>query len=180
MPRFTDDLPEDDWRPLPPGVARPIRRQRPDSEAARRLERLRRLSWFLDNSIPIGRWRIGLDPILGLLPGVGDWAGAMLSMYLLYEGARLGMPKHVLLRMAGNVLVETVVGGVPILGDIFDAAWKANMRNLRLVEEHYEPRMPPRSLRSFGLVLLLFVVLVLAILAGMLYLTLRLIELAFR
>jgi hypothetical protein len=180
MPRFTDELPEDDWRPQPPGVARPIRRRRPDGDAARRLQRLRSFSWLLDSSIPIGRWRIGLDPILGLLPGVGDWAGAVASMYLLYEGARLGLPKHVLFRMAGNVLVETVVGGVPVVGDIFDAAWKANTRNLRLVEEHYQPRLTPRSLRSFGLVLLLFVVLVLAILAGMLYLTFRVIEVAFR
>lgn len=180
MPRFTDDPPEEDWRPKPPGVARPIRRRRADTDAARRLQRLRSLSWILDSSIPIGRWRIGLDPILGLLPGVGDWAGGVLSLYLLYEGARLGLPRHILLRMAGNILVETVAGGVPVLGDIFDAAWKANNRNLRLVEEHYQPTLAPRSLRSFALVLLLFVVLVLAILAGMLFLTFRLIELAFR
>src|SRR6188474_116355 len=68
-------------------------------ETAMRFQRLRSLSWVLDRSIPLGKWRIGLDPIIGLLPGAGDWIGALLSLYVFYEGARLGMSKGVLTRM---------------------------------------------------------------------------------
>lgn len=126
---------------------------RPDStpEAARRLRRLRTMAWVLDGSIPIGGGRsIGLDPIIGLIPGVGDWLGAVLSSWLVYEAMRLGVPRRVLVRMGVNVAIEAAVGVVPLLGDIFDATWKANHRNLRLVELHYDPRRPPRSLRGVG------------------------------
>ncbi len=128
------------------GDAVPMPRSRPGTDAARRLQRIDRLAWVLDRSIPIGRWRIGLDPILGLLPGLGDWIGAMLSLYVLYEGARLGVRGGVLARMTLNILVETIVGAVPVLGDLFDFAWKANSRNMALVRRHYRPGLEPRSL----------------------------------
>src|SRR5690606_6776212 len=105
--------------------------------AERRLKRLRALAWVLDRSIPIGRWRIGLDPILGVIPGLGDWIGAVMSLYVVYESARLGAPARTLARMGGNILVETLVGSIPVLGDVFDAAWQANTRNLALIERHY-------------------------------------------
>jgi len=107
------------------------------AEEARRA-RLRSLARLLDNSIPVpgtGR-RIGLDPLLGLLPGVGDLAGAALSGYILLEAARMGAPRATLLRMASNVALESVVGAVPLLGDLFDAGWKANARNVRLLDRH--------------------------------------------
>lgn len=115
--------------------------------AERRWRRLERLAWIMDRSIPIGRWRIGLDPILGLIPGLGDWVGAVLSLYVLYEGARLGVRGGVLARMTGNILVETIVGAIPVLGDLFDFAWQANTRNLALLRRHYQPGLAPRSLR---------------------------------
>jgi hypothetical protein len=113
------------------GVAIPIPRSAEYDDAQRRLQRLRRLSWVLDRSIPIGRWRIGLDPILGLFPGAGDWIGAVLSLYVVYESARLGAPAHLLARMGGNILVEALVGTVPILGDLFDFAWQAKYAESR-------------------------------------------------
>ncbi len=128
------------------GKAVPIRRPGLGGEAARRLQRIDRLAWLLDRSIPLGKWRIGLDPILGLLPGAGDWIGSVLSLYVLYEGARLGVRGTVLARMTANILVETIVGSVPLVGDLFDFAWRANTRNMALIHQHYRPGAEPRSL----------------------------------
>jgi hypothetical protein len=100
-------------------------------------KRLRRIAWLLDNSIPLpGGYRIGVDGLIGLVPGVGDAAGALFASYLVVEAARLGASKALLLRMSFNVLLETFVGAIPFAGDLFDFVYKANMRNLRLLEEH--------------------------------------------
>lgn len=156
------------------GVAIPIPRTRPADDARRRLKRLQSLAWVLDRSIPIGRWRIGLDPILGLLPGAGDWLGAVLSLYVVYESARLGAPAHLLARMGGNILVEAVVGMVPFIGDLFDFAWKANTRNLSLIERHYHTRAQhasePRSMRQIWLMVALICFVVLVFVAGLVFL----------
>src|SRR5918999_2546085 len=105
-----------------------------DVDAARR--RLARLAWLLDNSIPLPgtRFRIGIDAIIGLVPGLGDLLGVLLSSYIVREAARLGAPPSVLTRMAFNVAPEGLVGLVPVVGDVFDAAWKANQRNLVLLD----------------------------------------------
>ena len=141
-----------------------------ERESAARMRRLRAVSWLLDRSIPVGRWRIGLDPLLGLVPGAGDWIGGVLSLYVFYEGARLGVPNRVLTRMAGNILVETLVGAVPILGDLFDFAWQANMRNVALIEQHYRPDLRVRSFQQIGWFVVLFAALVLTITAGLFFL----------
>lgn len=133
-----------------PGVAYRIPRSDPANPGHARLRRLERMAWLLDRSIPIGNHRIGLDPLLGLLPGIGDSIGALLSLYVLYEAARLGAPGPVLLRMTGNILVETVLGAFPVLGDAFDFVWQANTRNLRLIHHHHAPNWQPRSLRAGG------------------------------
>jgi uncharacterized protein DUF4112 len=106
----------------------------------RRLERLRRVGWVLDSSmrIPGTRIRFGIDAIIGLVPGLGDLIAGALSLYIIAESARLGVPRTLLARMGWNVAVDTFVGEVPILGDLFDVAWKANMRNLALLEEHLQ------------------------------------------
>ncbi|HEX2101483.1 MAG TPA: DUF4112 domain-containing protein [Candidatus Synoicihabitans sp.] len=112
-----------------------------------RLARVRRLAWILDRSIPIGGgMRVGLDPLIGLLPAGGDAIGVIMSLYVVYEGARLGLPFTVLARMVGNVLLEGLVGTIPLLGDVFDAAWGANMRNVALIDRHYRPERPARPL----------------------------------
>lgn len=102
------------------------------------LQRLRVLSHLLDDSlrVPGTGFRFGLDALIGLVPGIGDASGAALSAYVLVEAGRLGAPKATLLRMAGNVALEAIVGTIPFVGDLFDAGWKANLRNLRLLEAH--------------------------------------------
>ena len=108
------------------------------SSADSRLQRIAVLGRLLDDSIPIpgtGR-RIGVDAVIGLVPGVGDAVGAVLSAYIIVEAARFGVPRTTLLRMAGNVGVEALVGVIPLVGDLFDAGWKANLRNLKLLNEH--------------------------------------------
>lgn len=84
--------------------------------------------------IPGTRIRLGLDAVLGLVPGFGDVAGAIIAAYPLWVGARLGVPAEVLLRMLGNLAVDAVLGAVPLLGDLFDIGWKANVRNVDLLE----------------------------------------------
>jgi hypothetical protein len=114
--------------------------------------RLGRIAWLLDSSIPLPgvRFRIGIDAIVGLVPGLGDLFGVLLSSYIVREAARLGAPPSVLLHMAWNVAIEGVVGVVPLLGDLFDAAWKANQRNFALLEKHLDdPRGAAKSSRLF-------------------------------
>ena len=105
--------------------------------SADRLDRIRSLSRLLDSSIrlPIVNYRIGLDAVIGLVPGIGDAIGMLLSSYIVFEAARMGAGKSVIARMVANVALESVVGAIPVLGDIFDATFKANLRNLRLLEQ---------------------------------------------
>jgi hypothetical protein len=86
--------------------------------------------------IPGTNLRFGVDAVLGLFPGGGDVVGAALSGYIVYESWRLGVPPAALARMIGNVVTDTVLGAVPIAGDLFDAAWKANLRNIEILRRH--------------------------------------------
>ena len=108
----------------------------PQDEA--RLKRVRLLSRLLDEQfrIPGMKYRIGLDGLLGLIPGIGDAAGALLSTYILYEAIRLGVPRTVLLRMIANIGIDTLGGTIPVVGDIFDMAWKANKKNTALLHAY--------------------------------------------
>ena len=103
-----------------------------------KVNHLRRLSHLLDNAIPIPGtgYRLGLDPILGLMPGGGDTIAGILGAYIVVEAARIGLPRQVIGKMVGNILFDSVIGTVPVLGDLFDVAWKANVRNIALLEEH--------------------------------------------
>lgn len=104
------------------------------------LQRARSLARLLDSSlrVPGTRFRFGIDPLLGLIPGVGDLAGVALAGSILVAAARLGVPRASLLRMGANVGVDALVGMIPLVGDLFDAGWRANVRNLRLIEAHLE------------------------------------------
>ena len=110
--------------------------------------RLNRLAWLLDSSIPIPgtRFSIGIDALIGLVPFIGDVVGVLLSSTILIEAARLGAGRSVLARMALNVAVEGLAGVVPFAGDVFDAAWKANQRNVRLLNQWLD--QPQRAERS--------------------------------
>lgn len=104
------------------------------------LERLRSLSKLLDNAftVPGTRYRFGLDALIGLVPGLGDAIGAVFSGYIVVQASRLGAPKSVITRMITNVAVDTAVGSIPLLGDLFDVAWKSNTKNIALLEEHLQ------------------------------------------
>lgn len=121
------------------------------------LRRLHRLGYLLDNAIPIPgtSYRIGLDPIIGLLPGGGDLLASIISMYIVFESARLRAPRSTLIQMVVNILLETVLGSVPVLGDLFDAGWKANAKNVALLESHLGSSSPPKKTDWLFLILLL-------------------------
>ncbi|MGN6392771.1 MAG: DUF4112 domain-containing protein [Gemmatimonadales bacterium] len=114
----------------------------------RRVERLRRIGWLLDRSvrIPGTRVTLGLDPLVGLIPGIGDLLGGLFSLYIILEAARLGVPRGLLARMGWNVALDTLVGEVPILGDLFDIGFQSNMRNLALLDDY--ARAPGQARRA--------------------------------
>ena len=114
----------------------------PASSSATRLARLRRLAWVIDGvfSLPGTRFRFGLNSVIGLLPVGGDAVLGMISLYIIYEAAQRGLPKWILGRLLANVGVEVLGGSVPILGDLFDMALKANLRNLKIIEDHLAGR----------------------------------------
>jgi hypothetical protein len=133
-------------------------------------ERLRWLAWLLDSSIPVPgtRFTVGVDALIGLVPFIGDLVGVALSSFILKEAARLGAPKSVLLRMSFNVALEGVIGIIPFAGDVFDAAFKANQRNVKLLEAWMDdPRRTVRSSRAFGTVLVIGVVVFLVLLVAL-------------
>ena len=139
-------------------------------------KRLASLAWLLDSSIPVPgtRFTIGLDALIGLFPFLGDLVGVLLSSYILSEASRLGAPKSVLMRMAFNIGVEGVVGIVPLAGDLFDAAFKANQRNVQLLNQWFaRPEKTERSSRAFGTGLVVAVVLGLALLGYASFLVVR-------
>jgi hypothetical protein len=106
-----------------------------------RMAQVRAMAKMLDSAIrvPGTGIRFGLDAILGVVPGLGDTAGAIFSGYLILLGSRMGLPQSVITRMVANVAIDTIVGGIPILGDLFDVAWKSNTRNLKLLEQSVDP-----------------------------------------
>jgi hypothetical protein len=116
------------------------------SSKGKKLQRLKSLSRLLDSIIPLpGGYRIGIDGLLGLIPGIGDIAGGVASSYIIIESARLGASTTTLLRMVFNVLVESIIGLIPFLGDLFDFVWKANEKNTALMEKQLHEPQPPNS-----------------------------------
>jgi Domain of unknown function (DUF4112) len=93
---------------------------------------IEKLAYVMDSSIPLGRWRIGLDGIIGLIPGLGDLIGALVSALIVAAGVQARLPRSAIARMVANVAIEAAVGVVPFLGDLFDMAWKANTKNVEI------------------------------------------------
>jgi hypothetical protein len=94
-----------------------------------------RLAWLMDRSIPIGPWRIGLDGVIGLVPGLGDFIGVIVSGLIVAAAVRARLPRSAIARMVANVAVDGIVGAIPFLGDFFDMTFKANTRNVEIYRE---------------------------------------------
>jgi hypothetical protein len=129
------------------------------------------LAKLLDNSISIPGigWKIGFDPIVGLIPGIGDLIGAVLSGYIILEAVRAEVPGFTLARMLANVGIDTLLGAVPAIGDLFDTAWKSNTMNVALLERHLAASgsAPPKRRNVLGLMAIAVIVLVLILGAGL-------------
>ena len=133
--------------------------------AGKSLTQVQVVADLLDRAIriPGTDMRIGLDPILGLIPGAGDLIGAGLSGYLIILAARAGAPKTVLTRMVANVAFDSLLGSVPVVGDLFDFAWKSNTKNVDLLREHIDrPTEASASSRGFVALMLLAIALLAA------------------
>lgn len=107
---------------------------------ATRLPKVRQLARLMDEAvrIPGTRRRIGLDSLIGLIPGIGDLLTTGVSAYIIREAWLLGLPKRKLVGMTSNVVLDTVLGAIPLLGDVFDFAYKSNSRNVRIIEDHLQ------------------------------------------
>ena len=111
------------------------------AEVATTMRRLRWLANILDTAVRLpGGFRFGADTLIGLAPGVGDVATTAIACYFVYEGRRLGLPRSALARMAGNVALDLVLGATPLVGDLADTWFKANVRNLAIIEKHVAGR----------------------------------------
>jgi hypothetical protein len=127
---------------------------------------LRRLAYILDElvRIPGTNIRVGLDALLGLLPAGGDIAGGVMSAYTLVAAHRLGAGPLVISRMAVNIVIDTLVGAVPLLGDLFDAGWKSNKKNIELLDQYLADPAPVK--RSSGAVVAIVIAVLIAFIVG--------------
>ena len=128
---------------------------------------LQRLSWLMDDLIRVPGlgWRFGLDAIVGLIPGFGDTATSLVSLYILVAAVRYRVPKVTLLRMGMNIGIDYVVGSFPLVGDLFDAWWKSNQRNVALLSKR--ATVSASEAREGKLSDWLFVGLIILLLAGL-------------
>lgn len=106
---------------------------------ASELRNLERLAHWMDTRfrVPGTGIRFGLDGLIGLVPGIGDGVMALPAIYLILRARGMGVPGHVQARMAGNVLIDVLIGAVPLVGDVADVGFKANTRNVRLLRDHF-------------------------------------------
>ncbi len=130
-----------------------------------RLKQLQKLAHLLDNAliIPGTSYRVGVDPLLGLIPLIGDYIGIILSSYIVWESAKLGASKTTLFKMIINLMIDLFMGIFPVLGDFFDLTWKANHQNIILLENYLkspQTRIKTDKLFLFfmGLILIIFVI----------------------
>jgi hypothetical protein len=137
----------------------------PDEKLPQDLLALRKFAYLMDQAFPIPgtNIRVGLDAVLGLIPGIGDVMGAMLSTWIIAGALRHRVPARVILRMIGNVAIDLTFGAIPVAGDVFDFLYEENMKNMRLLEKHRDRTRPPRRSSEITLILGLII----AFLAGL-------------
>jgi Domain of unknown function (DUF4112) len=140
------------------------------------LRRVRAVASVLDDAIriPGTNIRFGIDPLIGLVPGLGDLLGGAASAYIILEAARAGAPASVLVRMTLNVGIDTLVGGLPVVGDLFDFAWKSNARNVRLLARHVDA--PAETRRASGALVALLIAAIVLVAVGVSFLTIYLLK----
>lgn len=115
-------------------------RRPPKTLDPRKVADLRNLADMLDSRwrVPGTEWRFGIDGVASIIPGLGDTATGVIGAYIVWQAARIGVPRSTLIRMAANVGVDWAVGSIPVLGTIFDFAFKSNKRNMRLLNQHLD------------------------------------------
>jgi len=120
-------------------------------------ENLEYLVALLDDifRVPLTGIRFGLDPVIGLIPGVGDWISGAVSFLVLVAGWQRGLPRVALTRMVVNIGIDSLVGTVPVLGDVFDASWKSNRKNFTLLQAYREPQRHTQTWRDWAFLLAL-------------------------
>ena len=146
---------------------------------ANSLDRLRGIATVLDDAvrIPGTRIRFGLDALLGLLPGAGDAVTGAVAAYAIVLAARLGAPPVVIARMTMNVLIDVATGTIPVLGDIFDVGWKANRKNVQLLERYQA--QPQKVKQGSWLMVAAMLLVILAAIVGVIYIVARLLQAIF-
>jgi len=127
----------------------------PDEKLPRDLVALRRFALWMDEAftIPGTRFHIGADALLGLIPGIGDMIGGVLSTWIIAGALRHRVPARVIVRMIFNVVLDLLLGAVPVAGDVFDFLYEENMKNMRLLEKHRDRRRPPRTSAGIAFVI---------------------------
>ncbi len=134
----------------------------PDEKLPSDLVALRRFAYWMDEAfvIPGTDFRVGFDALIGLIPGVGDVIGAVLSSWIIVGALRHRVKALVIVRMIGNIVIDLFVGAVPVAGDVFDFLYEENMKNMRLLEKHRDRRRPPRAYGAIGFMAVLIVLFV--------------------
>jgi len=128
------------------------------------------LAWLMDDSVKLGRWSIGLDGFLGLIPGFGDLTGAIVSSFIISRALQSGVSRGAVLRMVLNVGIDSLLGAIPFIGDLFDFAFKSNIRNLAIYREALSgDRMPVKDWSFVILVMSIMLALIALPLMTMVY-----------
>lgn len=144
----------------------------PDEKLPHDLVALRKFAFFMDEAftVPGTRMRVGFDALIGLIPGVGDIIGSLLSTWIIAGALRHRVPAAIIVRMVFNIAIDLIFGAVPVAGDVFDFLFEENMKNMRLLEKHRDRRKTPRSTAAIAAaalaILLFFVLLSIAAVAG--------------
>ena len=119
------------------------------------------IAYLMDGLVPIGRWRFGLDSVVGFIPGFGDVIGAVIGMIIVVRAVQAGVPRVAIAHMMTNIAIDTFVGAIPLLGDAFDFFFKSNRKNMRIYEEALEGNRS--TAKHWGFFLALFAIVALVI-----------------